>query len=486
MSAAGAVRVRSLRWRLLGAVCAAVLLLWLLTGLLSYNRAQHEAEELMDGALAQTGHLLMAILHDNEDDLHELAARLATVRGAADNIYEPPLEFQIGRGDGTILARSEAAPRLPVLGVAGYSDIHRKDGAWRVLNVVSGDGRFRVQVAQSIALRDRAALEVAAQTVLPVALLSPVLILLIYLSVLRGLRPLDRLAGEVTARSADNLAPLPDGDVPTEALPLVGAINRLFRRVAHALDNERRFTADAAHELRTPLAGLKVHTQVARLCREDARRDHALQQIERAADRATRLVEQLLRLARLDPLSTLPEPGIVDLRMLVYDAVTATCEAGSADSHPIGQRLPPGPCLVAGDADLLQIALRNLLDNALRYTPAEARIEVVLENDGETLNLAVLDNGPGVPADTLARLGERFFRGNSSIEGSGLGLAIVARIMTLHGGRLALENRPGEGFRAVLCGLRTAAAARAASADSTRARQIAQQTRGDQAVDQTK
>ncbi len=452
-------RLRSLRWRLLGAVCAAVLLLWLLTGWLSYTQAQHEAEELMDGNLAQTGRLLLAILHDNEDDLRELAGRLATVRGAAHDIYEPPLEFQIGRGDGTILARSENAPHLPVLGVAGYSDILRTDASWRVLNVMSDDGRFRVQVAQSIALRDRAALEVAGQTVLPLALLAPVLILLIYLSVLRALRPLDRLAGEVTARSPDNLAALPDQDVPTEALPLVDAINRLFQRVARTLDNERRFTADAAHELRTPLAALKVHTQVARLCREDVQRDHALQQIECGVDRATRLVEQLLRLARLDPLNSLPTPGAVDLRGLVEDAIEAVYQANPGAPRRITHALQTDTPAVAGDPDLLQIALRNLLDNALRYTPPQASIEVKLDDDGSALSLAVCDDGPGVPPDTLARLGERFFRGgDSSVEGSGLGLAIVTRIMALHGGRLALTNRPQGGFRAALCGLRRAAA----------------------------
>ncbi|WP_341649837.1 histidine kinase dimerization/phospho-acceptor domain-containing protein [Thauera humireducens] len=256
--------MRSLRWRLLAAVSVAVLLLWLLTAWFSYTKAQHEAEELMDGSLAQTGRLLLAITQHNDDDLGKLASRLATVRGAADNVYEPPLEFQLGLGDGTILARSIGAPDLPVLGVPGYSDILRKDGSWRVLNVVSGDGRHRVQVSQSIGLRDRAALEVAGQTVLPLAIITPVLLLLIYVSVVKALDPLNRLARDVAARSADNLAALSREDVPNEVGPLVAAINRLLLRVARALDNERRFTADAAHELRTPLAAIKVQTQVAR------------------------------------------------------------------------------------------------------------------------------------------------------------------------------------------------------------------------------
>ena len=256
--------LNSLRWRLLAAIGAVVMTTWLLTGWFSYSKAQHEAEELMDGSLAQTARLLLAITHDNEDDLGELAPRLATVRGAAD-IYEPPLEFQIGRGNGTILARSPDAPEFPILGVAGYNDIIRHKEAWRVLNVVSTDGRYRVQVAQAIGLRDRAALEVATQTVRPLLLITPVLILLIYVSIKRALRPLEQLAREVATRTPDSLAPLTSDRVPTEARPLVLAINRLFRRVGRTLDNERRFTADAAHELRTPLAALKVQTQVARL-----------------------------------------------------------------------------------------------------------------------------------------------------------------------------------------------------------------------------
>ncbi|WP_306603101.1 ATP-binding protein [Azonexus sp.] len=452
-----AERIHSLRWRLLGAVCAAVLLIWLLTGWFSYTKAQHEAEELMDGNLAQTGRLLLAIVHDNEANLGELANRLATVRGAADNIYEPPLEFQIGLGDGTILARSIDAPALPILGIADYSDIIRHDNAWRVLNTVSGDGRYRVQVSQSILLRDQAALEVAIQTVLPLLLIVPVLILLIYLSIQRALRPLDLLAKEVSARTPDNLAALPDARIPTEARPLVNAINRLFQRVDRTLDNERRFTADAAHELRTPLAAIKVQTQVALLSRDTAMREHALQQIECGVDRASRLVEQLLRLARLDPLSSPPASLPFDLGHLVDETLKAARHAKADATQEVSHKLPATPAIVLGDADLLQIAIRNLLDNALRYTPPGSTIQVTISESATHYGLTVADNGPGVPPAALVRLGERFFRGQpGSIEGNGLGLAIVARIAELHGAELKLANRPEGGFSVSLNGLRRA------------------------------
>ncbi|WP_217350496.1 ATP-binding protein [Azonexus fungiphilus] len=441
-------RVHSLRWRLLAAIGAIVLTTWLLTGWFSYTKAQHEAEELMDGSLAQTARLLLAITHDNEDDLADIVARLETVRGTEDNIYEPPLEFQIGLGDGSILARSPDAPELPILGVADYSDIIRHDAAWRVLNRVSEDGRYRVQVAQAIGLRDRAALEVAVQTVLPLILIVPVLILFIYLSIRRTLRPLEQLADEVAARSPDNLAPLASRRVPTEAQPLLNAINRLFRRVERTLDNERRFTADAAHELRTPLAALKVQTQVARLSGDSPVREHALQQIEVGVDRAGRLVEQLLRLARLDPLSQPPHTVPVDLGRLVNEAVAALPERDRIV-------LPATSAVVLGDPDLLQIALRNLIDNALRYTAPDRTVEIVIDSGVDNCSLTVNDHGPGVPETMLARLGERFFRGQpGKTEGNGLGLAIVARIAELHAARLRLANRPQGGLSVSLQNLR--------------------------------
>lgn len=445
---------RSLRWRLLAAVGIAVLLLWILTGWFSYQQAEHEAEELMDGSLAQTGRLLLAIVENNESQLVPLAARLATVRGAEDNVYEPPLEFQIGHGDGTVLARSDNAPVLPILGAPGYSDIVRETGSWRMLNVASADGRYRVQVSQSIALRDIAALEVAERTVLPLALIAPVLVLLLYYSIRRGLRPLDKLASDVAIRSPENLAPLDKVPVPTEVRPLVIALNRLLIRLDSALENERRFTADAAHELRTPLAALKVQTQVARLSRDSAMRDHALGQIESGVDRATHLVEQLLRLARLDPMKSLEEAEPIDLRALVDEAVERTRQG----KPPVPQRIlasyAPGELISHGDPDLMGIAVRNLLDNAIRYTRPADTIWLEVSRVPAGITLSVRDNGPGMPPAKLARLGERFYRGRENgAEGNGLGLAIVSRVAELHGARFVATNHPEGGFVASLTNL---------------------------------
>jgi two-component system sensor histidine kinase QseC len=446
-------RSPSLRRRLMLAVYISVLLLWLLTGWLSYTRARHEAEELMDGHLAQAAHMLLAIVTDNDAQIEDLAARLAGVRGSA-NIYEPALEFQIGTADGSLLARSGDAPQLPIRGVAGYIDILRGEESWRLLNLSSADGQYRVQVSQAIGLRDRAALEVAGQTILPLALLLPALMLFIYVSIRRGLRPLDNIARAVSARTPDNLGPLVDVTVPAEVRPLVTELNTLFDRVAGVLDNERRFTADAAHELRTPLAALKVQAQVALLSSQAPMRQKALQQILSGVDRADRLVEQLLRLARLDPQQQLEHAAPVDLAPIVREVADTTAASHSAAAAGVQLDLPPGACTLRGDAELLRMAVRNLLDNALRYAGPHGEVRVVVERNEGRLDLWVLDSGPGVPQAELAQIAQRFYRGRDHLEeGSGLGLAIVQRIAELHGAQLRLANRPTGGFKAGIVGL---------------------------------
>ena len=441
---------QSLRWRLLRAVCVAAMLLWVLTGYLSYQQGRDEAEELMDGHLANYARLLLALARNNERHLSELTLRLAEVDTEERGVYEPPLEFQIGNDAGDILVRSNNAPKLPIMGAAGYIDIERNGEAWRLLNLVSPTGDYRIQVAQAMALRERAALEVASQTVWPIGLILPVLLLLIYISVRRGLRPLDELAKDVSARSPENLSPVVSRHTPREVQPLVSALNRLLFRLGGTLDNERRFTADAAHELRTPLAAVKIQTQVALLSNDPAMRDHALQKIQAGVDRAGRLVDQLLRLARLDPLTALPHRGSVNLLELAEEAIAAIQDSPLKHDHKIRIENRVDRPEVSGDRDLLAVALRNLLDNAVRYTPAGGEITLRIAAE-QGLALSVRDDGPGVPADELAHLTERFFRANpGQAEGSGLGLAIVSRIAELHCAHLSLANAPSGGFIARL------------------------------------
>lgn len=439
----------SLRWRLLLLVSIASLAILVVASAMSYRRARHEVQELMDDQMAKTAQLLLAEAIEGEDQLANLPARIAGIRGLRSRRNELTLEYQVGRPDGAVLTRSAHAPSTPLSSRLGYANVEQGGEHWRSLILESADGTYRVQIAESIPKRDKEAWEIAVKTVQPLGFIFPLLLLAIYFSVRRGLKPLDDLASEVATRSSDNLTPLAGRAVPREAQPLVAAINRVLYRLGYSLESERRFTADAAHELRTPLAAARIQAQVALMSPNAETRQHALAQTLAGLDRATRLVEQMLRLARLDPLAQLAQTQPVDLVALAQRVA-----AGAQDAAPharIALELAEDAAPVPGDPDLLEVALRNLIDNAIRYSPEAGEISVQLQAGNGQPVLAVRDNGPGVPAEELPRLTERFYRGASvTAEGSGLGLTIVGRIAELHGATLELANRDGGGFEARL------------------------------------
>lgn len=436
----------SLRLRLLRLVSIATLVIWALAGALSYNQASHDVRELMDSQLAQSAALLLSQAVHAPEYLSDVAAETAQLRGVRKGRNALTLEFQVVDAAGRVVARSLNGPAQALDRRLGYADVDHGGETWRSLVLATPRGD-RIQVIQSNRLREREALEIATKTVLPLGLFIPLLIGLIYFSVRRGLKPLDDLAAQVSARSSENLQALGHAEVPREAQPLVAELNRLLVRLGASLDNERRFTADAAHELRTPLAAVRVQAQVALATTDPGEQRHALQQVLAGADRATRLVEQLLRLARLDPLARLPDPQLLDLAEIAREASLSVPAAGQM----VRLEVPDAPIVLPGDHDLLAAALRNLVDNALRYTPAGSTVTVFVRPEHGEPVLGVADDGPGVPVEELPKLIERFYRGrDNTAEGSGLGLAIVRRIAELHGARFEVANRAAGGFEAHL------------------------------------
>jgi two-component system sensor histidine kinase QseC len=446
-----AERTGSLRWRLLLLVSVATLLIWAAAGALSYRQARHEVQELMDGQMAQSAALLLAQAAHAPEYLADLATEMAALRGVRQRRNQLTLEFRVLRQDGGTVALSTHGPAPAPDAALGYADIVHRGEPWRSLILETARGEYRIQVAQSIPLRDKEALEIATKTVLPLGLFIPLLIGLIYFSVRRGLKPLDDLAAEVSARSSENLQTLPHAHVPMEARPLVAALNRLLRRLGATLENERRFTADAAHELRTPLAAVRVQAQVALASADADEQRHALRQVLVGTERATRLVEQLLRLARLDPLARLPAPQSVDLGALARTALEEARILAPTRDADLRLDVAAEPLPVAGDADLLAVVMRNLIDNALRYTAPGCAIAVFARREHGEPAIGVADAGAGVPAEELPKLIEHFYRGReTTAEGSGLGLAIVRRIAELHGARLEVGNGADGGFVAQL------------------------------------
>jgi len=284
--------------------------------------------------------------------------------------------------------------------------------------------------------RNEVAAEIAQQLLKPMLLALPALALLLVIAIGFALAPLRQLARDVAARAPDRLDPLPIEALPTEVAPLVARLNKLFADIMRALENERRFTADAAHELRTPLAALKAQAQVALASVDAAERQHALSQILTGCDRATHLVAQLLTLARLDAHGA-EQMQDVALRPLAEEVLAMS--AGEAIERHCDLLLREGDARVRGDAMLLQVLLRNLVDNAIRHSGA-SQVEVSIAEHGDRVVLRVDDNGCGIAANELERVQQRFYRSASAdSSGSGLGLSIVKRIIELHGGTLGIS-----------------------------------------------
>jgi signal transduction histidine kinase len=277
----------------------------------------------------------------------------------------------------------------------------------------------------------------------PLAAALPALALAVWLGVGAGLRPLGSLRDELGRRGAADLAPLDATRAPAEIAPLVVELNRLFARIGEALARERRLTADAAHELRTPLAVLSTQAQVARRATSEAARNEALDALVAGAERAARLVEQMLTLARLESGHGEGAPQALDLRALAREVLAEA--APFALERGIDLALDEGGAVTfTGHRGLLAVLLRNLVDNAVRYTPRGGAVRVSVRAEAGGARLEVADDGPGVPAHELDRLGERFHRlADAAESGSGLGLSIVRRIAELHCGSVRFAPGPG-------------------------------------------
>jgi two-component system sensor histidine kinase QseC len=464
-------RQPSLRARLLALLLAAVAVAWIAVVVYSYRDARHEIGEMLDAHLAQSAALLMAQTahelvaqgdddrgrhrrrrggdgHDGDDHHDDDGPEVDIVAPA--HRYERRVAFQIWEGDAVLRLRSASAPALRLARRdEGFSDVVLEGRPWRVFSRRDADHGLVVQVGEHRELRDDLAGRIAGHLLAPLLVALPALALLIWLAVGRGLAPLSRVNEQLAQRAPDYLEPLPAGGAPRELRPLIDTLNRLLERVRTALDSERRFTADASHELRTPLAALRTQAQVALAADDAGTRRHALEQMLAGCDRATRLVEQLLTLARLDPEAAARRHGPVALRAVAAQAVADATPRALAKDIDLG--LAEGPAIeVLGDPDLLALLLRNLVDNAVRYTQRGGEVSVALERQADGVVLAVSDNGPGIPPGERERVGQRFYRVLGSGEsGSGLGLSIVQRICALHGARLVLADGPqGRGLRA--------------------------------------
>jgi two-component system OmpR family sensor kinase len=430
-----------LRARLLGLLLLAILLTAAAQALVVYREARAEADSIFDYHMEQMAQALrtgvaMPTLPALEDEIAEA--------GGFDFVV------QVWNLDGSHVFQSTTKGELPQRAVLGFSEMRVGGAPYRVYSLQT---RFQViQVAQDMAPRRSMARALALRTVAPIAWMAPLLMLLAWWVVSVSLRPVDRVREQVARRQADDLSVVVEEGLPDEITPLVHELNLLFGRVRNAFEAQQHFVADAAHELRSPLAALRLQVQGLQRARDESARELALERLLAGIDRATRLVEQLLLLARQQANAAAGQPT----HPVVLSDLARTCLADAAAAAQPKQidlgLLIADADPILGQADALRILLRNLLDNAIRYTPEGGRVDVSVQRDGEALVLTVDDSGPGIAEADRARVLDRFYRvQGAAAGGSGLGLAIVQAIAQLHGAVLTLGRaEPLGGLRVQL------------------------------------
>lgn len=485
-------RTPSLRRTLLFTLMSTMLLVWSGVVVQTYFDATHEIEEVYDADLARTAHVLALLLvHEVEEEqkIHnnllivekelgpegmarypKLAGMLAQY-GARDGTdfltmtgrmrelthkYENKIALMARYEDGTGMMISPNAPNLP-MAKTGYYNHRDQKTRWRVFGLTHPDTGFNVQVAEKQEVRDELVNYITWNSISAQLIAFPFMALLIWLGIGHGLRPLNKLVSAIEQREADSLEPVSLHKTPSEIHPLIRALNHLFGRVMHTLENERRFTADAAHELRSPLSALKTHIQVTQKLTKDTQVRSQLDQAAKGVERASHLINQLLALSRADSQGwqEAVQLGTVDLPGLGREAVAQFTSQALERHIDLGLQLDeqanPQSLKVTGDRDSLGILLRNLVANALIYCPEGSEVSIQVSSDQDGVRLAVVDNGPGVPAAERSRLFERFHRGTadrsdltqSAAEGSGLGLSIVQRIAERHSASVEVADGPG-------------------------------------------
>lgn len=431
----------SVRRRLLLMLLGGVMLVWLGAAALTARETRREMQELLDAHLAQSASLLVAqASHEVEEIEHEHAGTL--------HKYAHNVMFQIWKNGSELLLHSVDAPSFRLSTTEeGFSYTTLNGRTWRVFSVWDERREYLIQVGEATEVREFLAQVVLKKLVQPLLLSLPLLGLLIWLAVGSSLKPVRRICLALSERDPHYLAPI-DGEAPSEIAPMLERLNDLLERVRFSLDNERRFTSDAAHELRTPLAALNIQLQVAKGAGNDAERERAINHALQAGDRATRLVEQLLTLSRLDHDTWQQHTETVDLHQVASDVLAQSAPAASVKHIRLSLSGEPGTA-VTGQVGLLGILIRNLVDNALRYSPPDTEVEVRISKEQERTTLEVLDQGPGIPESERENALRRFHRlAGVETSGSGLGLSIVARIAELHQARLELlEGANGRGLK---------------------------------------
>lgn len=447
--------MNSIRQRILLRVLGLLLIGSLILSAVSYGDAAHEIEELFDAQLGQSARVLQGLLRlpQAQIDHQQLAQALNESVGqqpALGHRYESKLAYQVRDADGQIIARSFNVPAMSEVNwQPGFASLGEGEGQWRRYVLVDPDQQLAIWVGERADVRGELVGKIVRSTLIPDLIGIPLMLLLVWLAIGSGLKPLERMASQIRHRDPHSLQPLLISDLPIELEPMQAALNRMLDQLGQLLAREQRFIADAAHELRTPLAILQIHADNARAATDPGEREAALSHLHAGVERATRLVAQMLTLARL---ADEQQPG----RQPVH--LQQTCRSELAQLLPLAlkkrQELvfdidPALPETLAMEPGALGMLLQNLLGNAIQHCPEGGSIRLRLQREEipvATLLLSVEDSGNGVPAAERERLLDRFYTGGDQ-PGAGLGLSIVQRVVERHHGTIGLNDSTLGGLR---------------------------------------
>jgi two-component system sensor histidine kinase QseC len=448
----------SIRRRSLTLIIGLMLVGVTVISLLNLHDSNHEIAEVYDAQLARNARLLQGVMrmpmaskdHAALYQAFNKALGEAAPRGDG-HPYETKLAFQVWNGHGEVLVHTASAPSFSTPpSTPGFSDVvDQTNRHWRAFLLEDKQNDLKIWVGERDDVRSDLVDRIVRHTLWPNVLGSLILAALIWVAIGWGLKPLENMAATLRARHSGSLEPLQLTPLPSELEPMQAALNRMLAQIQEVLGRERRFIADAAHEMRTPLAVLRVHAQnLLEAGTEEERRD-SLEFLIAGVDRTSRLVNQLLTMARLEPKAMAPTLHSIDLAEVVRDCLAQLTPWILSKNLELAFDVQDRPFKVVADAAAIDIALNNLISNAANFSPAHGVITVQLDQADGFYLLSVEDQGPGIDEAERGRLFERFYsRGN--VQGAGLGLTIVNTIATRLGGRITLVNRPEGGLRATL------------------------------------
>lgn len=427
----------SLHRRLLLILSASMALAWLATAFFTYYDSRQEINAMLDEGMVQSAELLVALTDRlPPEEWTDVSLEDRSVQVMAYRI--------IPSGSNKTIASSAMPKLLQSRWHEGFSDQTVDNEKWRVYRVGNRvDGK--VEIAQRYHFRDQMAENIAAHIIHPVWLAVPLLAVLIWLSVRWGLSPLQTVTKNLQHRAAANLEPLASDTAPKEVLPLIAALNKLFERIQQSLEKERRFTDDAAHELRTPLAAIKTHAEVALKADHERERNKALKRLVEGTERAIRMVHQLLIMARLDHENISLARTSLNVNALLIKTIIEETPGAMERNIDLGISDETNTeATIWGNADLLKIMMGNLISNAVRHSRNGDKVTATVKQRGNRVMVEITDTGPGIPPKLLPRVFDRFYRIEGSKEqGSGLGLSIVSRIAEIHDAEITLRNNLG-------------------------------------------